>query len=300
MTEAWRNAAVLGAIAAVLVPIAQRRGAWRYLPVLVLASLAAAWKLGALLPSWALSSLVADAPWMSAFALAAWSANADAAWIRARSWPQVVLLTALFGDRFVAIGLAATEPDPARRARLVLAASGASLLGITSGAAPLALGWGGWEAVGLALVLAAVGFAPGGGAFERAVPAPTAVLSAVVVPLCGAFIAWLLMLGGGIELIATALEQIPYVALPHAGMLVLGASTVGGALGDEGILGIVAHEIQLRALSLRGDDAVAAMRAGLAVGGGLPLLFLTRSRIATGLPLWLVQVGLVALWFWFR
>ncbi|MDP2317308.1 MAG: hypothetical protein Q8P41_30775 [Pseudomonadota bacterium] len=300
MIEAWRNAAVLGGITGLLVMLAQVRRLWSWLPALVIAGLGVALFLDALAPNWALSSLLADAPWGAAIVLAIWAAHADSGWLRVRAWPAAVLATAVFGDRFVAVGLALAEPDPARRARLVIAASGASLVGVTSGAAPLVLGWGGPEFVGMGLLLAGVGFVGGGGPVVRAPPDRRLAARALLVPLLGAVVVWLAMLSGVLELIATGLEQVPLLALPRGDLLVYGASVVGGALGDEGLLALIAREIELRSLSMRGDALPVALRAGLAVGGGLPLLLMSGSRLRVGVPLWLLQVGMVTAWLWLR
>jgi hypothetical protein len=300
MIDAWRNAAVLGGITGVLLVLAQIGRARNWLPACFIAGVGVAIYLGALAPSWALSSLLADAPWLGACLLALWAANAESGWLRVRSWPAVVLATALFGDRFVALGLAAAEPDPARRARLVVAASGASLIGLTSGAAPLVLGWGGPEAVGIGVLLAGVGFAGGGGAPEWRAPNLKLAGTAALVPLLGAGIVWLAILGGALELVATGLEQVPLLAMARGDLLVFGSAVFAGAVGDEGVFALVVREIQLRGLSLRGDTLPMALRAGLAVGGGLPLLLLTRSRLRVGLPLWLLQIGLVTTWLWLR
>ncbi len=301
MIEAWRNAAVLGAISGLLVAMSQLRRSWTWFPVAVLAAVGAALYLDALAPTWAASSLVADAPWSFALLLALWSAHAHSGWLRVRGWPAVVLVTALLGDRFVALGLAAAEPDPARRARLVIASSGASLLGFTSGAAPLVLGWGGPEFVAMGLLLAGVGFVGGGGGVPTRAPADLrAAAAALIVPLCGAVVVWIAVLGGVLEFAATGLEMVPFLATPHGDLLVYAAAVVGGAIGDEGLFALLTREIELRALSLRGDTLLVALRAGLAVGGGLPLLLLSGSRLRVGLPLWLLQIGMVTTWLWLR
>ncbi len=297
--EAWRNAAVLGGITAVLAIVARVRSGWKWFPALVIAGIGAAFVLDVVATSWMGASLLADAPWGAAVLLALWSAHAESRWLRARSWPVVVLATALLGDRFVAMGLAASEPDPARRARLVLAASGASLIGVTSGAAPLLLGWGGLEAVAVGLVLAVLGYA-GGGDVTRAKPDAKAAGAALVVPLLGAIVAWLAIVGGALEVVAYGIEQIPYLAMPRGDLAVFGGAVAAGAIGDEGLFALLAREIELRALSLRGDAIPMALRAGLAVGGGLPLLLATGSRLRVGVPLWLAQLGVVTAWLYFR
>ncbi len=301
MIEGWRNAAVLGALAVLLMGLAQLPRAWRFLPLGAAVGVGVAAYLGALAPAWALDSLVADAPWLGTLALVIWTMHAESTWIRARSWPAAVGLGAVLGDRFVAAGLVLGEPDTGRRARLVLAASGASLMGFTSGAAPLLLGWGGLECVGIGLVLAAIGFVGGSApALPVSRPPLRTLLTAGIVPMCGLFIVWFGMLGGGLEAVATGLERLPLEAYSHSHLLVFAGSILGGGIADEGILALCAREIQLRALSLRGDDAVMAIRAGLAVGGGLPSLVLTGSRLRVGLPLWLLQVGVVATWLFLR
>ncbi|MFN7145199.1 MAG: hypothetical protein ACK4YP_15605, partial [Myxococcota bacterium] len=176
---------------------------------------------------------------------------------------------------------------------------GASLIGGTSGAAPLVLGWGGPEAVGVGLVCAALGFAPGGGV-ERAAPDLKAAATALLVPVLGGVVTWLAVVSGALELVAMGLEQVPSLAMARGDLLVYAAAVFGGAVGDEGLFALFAHEVELRALSIRGDALPTAIRAGLAIGGGLPLLLLTRSRLSVGLPLWLAQVGVVTAWLSFR
>lgn len=299
MIEAWRNAALLGAFAGALAVLGQIPRLRPFFPLFLLTGAGLALYLKALDPQWAASSLGADAPWLAAGLLAAWSLHAETAWLRARAWPLVVLLAAIFGDRFVALGLAVAEPDPARRAKLVIAASGASLCGVTSGAAPLLLGWGGVEALVVGLLLAAFGFTPGGGTVERVAPGPKA-LWALIVPIGGAVACWLAILGGGLELVATGLEQIWLLPFPHGDLVAYAAAVLGGVIGDEGLFALYAREILARGLSLTTDEVSMALRAGLAVGGGLPLLVFTGSRLRTGLPLWLLQVVTAAAWLYFR
>jgi hypothetical protein len=297
--EAWRNAGALGAYTVLLLLASQPRWARRWLAALFMGGLGLAFYLQALDRRWAVSSFVADAPWVPAVLLALWMANAESGWLRARSWVGVVLATVLLGDRLVAVGLAAAEPDPGRRARLVLAASGASLIGVTSGAAPLVLGWGGAEAVLVGLLMAGVGFAPGGGV-ERVRPDGKAAAAALLVPLLGAGITWLAILGGAVELVSQGLEQVPLLPFSHGELLVYAAAVLGAVVGDEGFFALIAREVELRALSLRGDTLPMAIRAGLAVGGGLPLLWMTGARLRVGLPLWLLQVAMVAGWLLLR
>ncbi|MFZ5479596.1 MAG: hypothetical protein ACOZNI_22715, partial [Myxococcota bacterium] len=170
LPELWVNAAAMGAVGLAGAVVATIRPARLGVVLVALLAVAGAALRGMLDRGWAIDSLIHDAPWAAALGLAAWAAVGGAGWLRARSWPAVVVATALFGDALVAVGLAAGEPDPGRRARLVLAASGASMIGVTSGAAPLLLGWGGVEAVGLGIVLAIVGWARGAGGVERGAP----------------------------------------------------------------------------------------------------------------------------------
>lgn len=292
MPELWRNAVGMGAVAAILAVLAQLPRARVSMPVILLAGggLAVFWKI--LDPAWALGSLGRDTPWAGATLLALWSLHAGSGWARPRAWWAVVGLAALFGDLFVALALAVAEPDPRRRARLVLAASGASVIGL-GGAAPLVLGWGGGSVAVLGLVCAAVGFTPGGGT-ERA--APSAAPGRVLVPLLGAVGVWLAIAGGAIEFLALGLERLP-VVLPrvHTLAVAVGAAAAG-AVGDEGVLALAADAALDRGFSLRDDSTRQALVAGLGIGGGLPLLVLSRSSLKVGLPLWAVQLLLLAGW----
>lgn len=301
IVEAWRNAAIFGLVGLVVAAAGNARRGRAFYPLVVLAGVAGAYWLEIVDRAWALRSLTQDAPWIAVAALALWTAQGEAAWLRTRSWLGVVVLTALFGDVLVAAGLAAAEPDPARRARLVVAASGASLIGWTSGASALMLGPGGWEVALLGLALAAIGFAPGGAhRAETARPAPGRVALALVVPLCGGLFAWLMDVSGVTEIVAQGLEQLPNVLPRLHRLAVVAPSLVGGAIADEGLVALTARQILERGLSLRGDWAADAMRVGLAVGGGLPLLVVTGSRLRTGLPLWAAQAAIVLLWAWLR
>ncbi len=293
MPELWRNALVMGG-AAVLIAVAGAIPRVRLLvPVLGAVAVAVAFGLGVLDPAWVLGSLVRDAPWLGAAVLGLWSVHAGTGWVRSGSWWAVVVLSALLGDVFVAAGLAAAEPDPRRRARLVLAASGASLVGITSGAAPLILGWGGASVAAVGVLCAAVGFTTGGTSVRG--PARFEPGRALV-PLLGAVATWLVVAGGGVEFLAMGLEQLPVVEPRYHRLVVAGVAAVAGAVGDEGLMALYAHSALDRALSLRGDDARQLLVAGLGIGGGLPLLVLTRSSLRVGLPLWGLQALVLALW----
>ncbi len=293
MPELWRNAIVLGSAAVIIAAVAAFPRGRILVLVLVGVGVAAAFGLDVLDPAWALGSLGRDAPWTGALILAAWSLHAGTRWTQPRAWWSVVLTAALLGDVFVALGLAVCEPDPRRRARLVLAASGASLIGVTGGAAPLLLGWGGIEVAALGALCAAVGFVGGGdGARVR----PSFEAGRVLVPVLGAVATWLVIAGGGLEFAAMGLESLPIVEPRFHRVVVAGAGALAGVVGDEGVMALYAQGTLDRALSLRTDETRQLLLAGLAVGGGLPLLLLTRSSLRVGLPLWAVQVLLLLLW----
>lgn len=299
MSELWRNAVVMAGIAAVMVIAANFRQARWGMPLLLGAATGAAFKLDILRTSFVLDALRSDVPWVATLVLTAWAMQSGAAWARPTAWPAVVLMTAVAGDGLVAAGLALAEPDPDRRARLVLAASGASIVGVTSGAAPLLLGHGGVEAMVLGLVLALVGFAPGGGvAFAR--PNLKAAGGAMIVPLCAGPLAMLVSASGVSEAIASGIERVPQLYPAQPAFPVAAASLLAGALGQEGMIALLAREVLDRALSLRDEGLVQAIRVGVAVGAGLPMLVFSGSRLRRGIPLWLVQVGIVGAWAWFR
>ena len=69
-----------------------------------------------------------------------------------------------------------------------------------------------------------------------------------------------------------------------------------GVLTDEGAGALAAQAVLDRAFNIQGDWARQMSVAGLAVGGGLPLLLLSRSSLRVGLPLWALQVALTLLW----
>ena len=252
-------------------------------------------------PAWVWDSVRQDVPWGSALLLAFWGLQARLGWLRVEGWVGAVLGGVLVGDLAVAGSLAMTEPDPVRRARLVLAASGASLIGRTGGAAPLLLGWGGGTLVVLGLLLALVGFTDvkkWGISVQK--PSLAGAWPALFTGFCGALIVWLLITAGLLEFAAGRIEVLP-VKLPAFGRwIVTAVGLVVGAVVDEGVGAMAASETLLRALSLREDWARQSLLSGITVGGGLPLLLLTRSSLRVGLPLWLLQVGVLAAWIWWR
>ncbi len=294
---AVRNAVAIGVAGFVLLLLGRLTRAHLWLPIGLVAAAGLALGLQALHPAFLLESLVHDPPWSAALLLAAWSALGASGMVRARSWWAVVLVAALLGDVLVAAALSLCEPDDRRRARLVMAASGASLVGPFSGATAVALGWGGLPVAALGLVLALVGFARGGErpAFNRELDRK-ALVGPALVPVWFALVTWLFMLGGVPDFAAMGLENLPIV-LPGQGAPWVGAvAAILGGLGAEAGVALLAGDILLHATQLRGDWAETAMRVGIAVGGGLPLLLATRSRVTVGLPLWTAQV-LLALGF---
>lgn len=295
--EDTRNALIAGGISLVVGFLAQFPRAHRLLPFVFLACCGALTWFGMLDRAWALESLETDADWSVGARLIGWMMISGLGLVRLSGWPLTVAVAAVLGDRFAALGLVAGEADPRRRARLVLAASGASLIGWTGSPAALVLGWGGWPTVALALALAAVGWA--GRPVAVMVREPGRQVPALLAGLAGAFavlVGWMWMVGGTAEWLATAVEQAPLL-LPRAWRAVLAvAAVLGGAVMDEGVAAMAGRALFDRSLEVMTRVPVDVVRAGVAVGGGLPLLVLTRSSLRVGLPLWAVQVALVVAW----
>ena len=269
------------------------------IPVLVLVAAGIAFWRGVLAPTWALSSLGMDAPWGLALLWGLWAAQARAGWLRAGGWGGAVIGGAIVGDLTTATALVAGEPDPARRARLVLAASGASMIGV-GGAAALILGWGGPRAVLLGVVLALVGFAPGPMFLSAKHPergqVGLALAASASAALCVAILVWLAAASHLLEFAALQVEPLPNRFPGWVRPLAMLPAVALGALTDEGAGAIAAQAILDRAFNLQGDWARQMSVVGLSVGGGLPLLVLTRSSLRVGLPLWLAQVAVAAAW----
>ncbi len=299
--EGLRNVLVAGAIALVLGFAAHFRRLQVFLPFLFLAGCGVLTSLKMLDRSWALDSLQMDADWRAGVPLVGWMVVSGLGLIRLTGWPATVAISAVLGDRFVALGLVAGEADPARRARLVLAASGASLLGLTGSPATLVLGWGGWRTMGLGVVLAMVGWV--GAPIAQAVRQPGKPATAILAGVAGVFAiltAWTLMVGGTAEALATTVEQAP-LFLPRTWRAVVGVGgALIGAVVDEGVGAMVLRAVFDRGLDVMSRVPLDVARAGLAVGGGLPLLILTKSRLRVGLPLWIGQVIILVVWAqWF-
>lgn len=299
MNDLVRNVMAVGMIVGLAGFAAQFRVGRLLVPVLLVVAAGVAVYLQVLGPAFALDSFLHDAPWLAAAILAAWTFHARIGWVRATSWPAVVLLTALFGDVFTAMVLAQAESDQSRRARLVIAASGASLCGRTSGETALILGAGAWPVMALGVALAAVGFV-GGGQVRLGGATPRAGLGPAWVALVFGAGVWLLTLVYAGEGLATALEQAR-LYLPGRDNLAVGAGSIlTGMLFQEGGAALFLQSALDRALSLRGDGVRESMLVGLSIGGGLPLLIATGSRLRVGVPLWLVQVAMGLAFLWWR
>ncbi len=301
MMPAYLDMAWVGGAAGLVALLCQFRRLEKLWPLgVALVAGVAAWR-WVIDPAWVWESIRLDVPWGSAILLALWGLQARLGWLRVEGWVGAVLGGVLVGDVAVATSLVMTEPDPGRRARLVLAASGASLIGRTGGAAPLLLGWGGGTLVVLGLLLALVGYS---GSKKWGISVQKPVLSgawpALLTGIAGGLIVWLLITAGVLEFAAGRMEVLP-VKLPAFGRWIVTAVGLGvGALADEGVGALAASETLARALSLREDWARQSLLSGITVGGGLPLLLITRSSLRVGLPLWLLQVAVLAAWIWWR
>jgi hypothetical protein len=131
---------------------------------------------------------------------------------------------------------------------------------------------------------------------ERTAPDAGAAGVAALGALAAGLLTWALALSGGLELAATGIERLGFY-MPRQEEAILAASgLLAGMVGDEGTMALYTRGVLDRALALRGDDTVAVLRAGLAIGGGLPMLLWTRSSLKVGLPLWLLQVAGVVAW----
>lgn len=303
MINVIRNAAAMGAAGAAIGFALQFRRGWMVAVPTVVASAALGVHLGVLRPSWAVESLALDAPWMTAGKLALWAGIAAMGFVRMDGWGVAVVGAALLGDRFAAVAIAMGVEDPSRRARLVLAASGASLIGPIGGAGMVALGGWTWPVALVGVAAALVGFVPALGSVRRHDAASgrfKTVFPALVTPAIGAVVTWLLILGGLPDLLAYGMEHLPALEPTSTPILVGAGAALAGTLGDEGTMGLLAREILVDGRSLRGDWAHDALLVGLSLGGGLPLLLMTRSRLRVGVPLWLLQLGIGAGWLWTR
>lgn len=295
--EALRNALIAAALGLSLGFAAHFRRLHRFLPLVFLAACGVLTYFKMLDRAWALESLRLDADWVVGAQLIGWMMVSGLGLVRLSGWPATLAVAAVLGGRFAALGLVAGEADPRRRARLVLAASGASLIGLTGGPASLVLGWGGWRTVALGLVLATVGWvgAPLANVVREAGKPATAVLAGVA-GASAVLAAWVMTVGGTAEQMSFGIEQAP-LYLPRAWRAVdcFGALLVG-VIADQGAGAMLMHAVLDRGLDVMTNVPRDVIRAGLAVGGGLPLLFLTGSRLSVGIPLWIGQVLIVLCW----
>jgi hypothetical protein len=307
MIEAARNAVVMGSFTAAAAMAAHSRYAAWAVPVLCAGALGTAFAIGCLDTRWVLDSLGHDVPWVVGAGLIAWVALGASGVVRAGAWLPAVAVTVVAGDVLAAAGVALAVEDRRRRAALVLACSGASAAGRVSGATTTLLGWPGAEVAVVALLLSLVGLLPLGApaaarspalSFHR--PSTRAMVRPAIVALGAALGAWFLALGGAADVAAYHLEKLPMDFPGQASLWVGGVGAAMGALLDEGFVAMAGREVLLDALAVRGSWARDALVLGASVGGGVPLLWITRSSWAVGFPLWVVQVGVALAWLWTR
>lgn len=281
---------VMGGLGAVGLLLANVRGAWAWLSAWVLLMAGFAWWNKALAwPSLA-ESLVYDVPWATVALVAMWTAVGASGVFRPARFLAVALGAACFGSLAACLGLVVAEPDAGRRARLVVAASGAALLTPWGSPASLALGGASSELTALGVVLALVGFTRGGAATRWSPPDWVAVRNMSLLLVWVVLLVWLMRHGGVPDFLATGLEGLS-ARLPGRSTLWLGtvASIVGSLVHPAGAA-LVGGLVVDHATQVRGTWALDALKVGLTVGAGLPALLLTRSRLSVGLPLWVLQV----------
>lgn len=274
-----------------------RRFEW-FLPLGVLAVVGLGFQRWILDKQWVLSSFMQDVPWTSAFWVGLWAASARSGWLKVSGWIPAVLGGLLVGDLAVAVGL--SESDPHRRARLVLAASGASLIGRWGGAGPLVLGWGSPSVAALGILLVLACWTPGAMRVSVQRPNVKQALFGLSAAVCGAVLVWLLAAANVLELVALPMESLPAKQPGWAQAFVAVPAVVLGALFDEGMAAICLSGVLERAFSVKGTWAREAMLAGVVIGGGLPLLLISKSSLKTGIPLWLLQLALLGAWIYWR
>jgi hypothetical protein len=96
------------------------------------------------------------------------------------------------------------------------------------------------------------------------------------------------------------LENLPLV-VPVDGAWKIGlVATVAGVLGFEPGVALLGQDILLHATQVRGEWLVSALRVGVALGAGLPMLVATRSSVVAGAPIWAAQVVIGLAWLWWR
>lgn len=307
--ETVLNAVQLGAGVIVLALLATFPRLAVLFPLFVLLLGAWAMHLGVLSPAWALDSLINDAPWVGVVRVAAVQVvvAVAAAWMLRRRAGQVLWMglasPVLAAHPAVRERWTQAVPDDRQRAGIVLLGGS---LGLAIPALSPGAGLLGWYAdpavavgvvvIGLAAFLRTRRPAP---FLDKGTPwRPWGPLGAVLCigPALG-MMAWLAAASGALEFVADALEQAKlYVPRITEGMFVLGATLVG-SLGDEGAWSLVGAGILERGLSLRGEQIREILLAGVSVGGTLPMLVATRSRLKVGVPWWLAQVVWVVGWY---
>ena len=249
---------------------------------------------------WAGSSFVQDIPWKTVLKLALWAGLSRAGGLKIQGWVGAVLGGILIGDLAVAVSLAYHEPDAGRRARLALAASGASLAG-RAGAATLVLGWEP-KVAALGLVLALLGYVGGSFKVEGAPPRSLREGGLGALSALGAgVIVWLLSAGGNLEFAALQVEGFPGTKPGMERWLTVGPSLLLGLFFDEGAAAMAVQGVLDRALSVKADWALQSMMAGVGVGGGLQTLLIAKGDLKIGLSLLLIQIGILGAWvFWMQ
>jgi hypothetical protein len=253
-------------------------------------------------PAWIGDALLHDLPWGPLAVLAVWWVVARLGVVRVRGAGSAALVGGLLGDEAAARGLSTAPGDARDRARAVLAASGASLVGPFGGGAVLGLGHGGLPAAGLGLAMAAVAAGPGvlrdrprferpDGATVRSALWQGLARTALVAAACGCFV-----IGGGAAACADILTRLELLEPGRHAWQVGAAGVVAGIVGQEAGVAMLAARAFERASDATHPGHLAVFRAALAVGSGLPALLVTRSALRIGLPAWCAQVALFFAW----
>lgn len=292
MTEllpAVRALLAVGGLAVVGLALANVRHAWLWLGLWVGVTAGFAFHFETV--PWAVlgESFLWDIPWLAVVGVAAWMLVGASGVVRPSSFLGTVGTAALLGSMTAWVGAALAEPDEGRRARLVVAGTGAALITPWASPASWTIGVSGFEVALLGLGLALLGFTSGG-KVVRVAPSWSEMARAALLLVWLVLLVWLLRQAGLPDFIATGLEGLE-VRLPGRATLWLGtvASIVGSLFHPAGAA-LLAGVVLEHASQLRGVWAQEALRIGLTVGAGLPALLLTRAKFTVGFPLWMLQV----------
>jgi hypothetical protein len=279
----------VGGLAVVGLALANVRHAWLWLGLWVGVTAGFAFHFETV--PWAVlgESFLWDIPWLAVVGVAAWMLVGASGMVRPSSFLGTVGTAALLGSMTAWVGAALAEPDEGRRARLVVAGTGAALITPWASPASWTIGVSGFEVALLGLGLALLGFTSGG-KVVRVAPSWPEVARAALLLVWLVLLVWLLRQAGLPDFIATGLEGLE-VRLPGRATLWLGtvASIVGSLFHPAGAA-LLAGVVFEHASQLRGVWAQEALRIGLTVGAGLPALLLTRAKFTVGFPLWMLQV----------